>query len=234
MARLNINIGTTANDRTGDPLRTAFDKVNQNFVELYSAVAADVQIPTQTGNNGKYLTTNGTVLSWATISQFSGSYTDLTNKPTIPTLTSQLTNDSDFITTVGVPTSSVGTTGDSQGQIAFDNNYIYYCTANYVASGGGGATVTLVPNELGQSVNTLTIAKGAPPNTEWATVQVSWTLTVNSTTVTVEEITDTGSDIVIVVSGFITLPLTGSVTFTEPGGSQPDIWKRVSWSADTW
>ena len=36
MARLNINIGTTANDKTGDPLRTAFNKVNQNFIELYN------------------------------------------------------------------------------------------------------------------------------------------------------------------------------------------------------
>jgi len=35
MARQNINIGTTANDGTGDPLRTAFDKINDNFIELY-------------------------------------------------------------------------------------------------------------------------------------------------------------------------------------------------------
>ena len=35
MARQNINIGSTANDGTGDPLRTAFDKINDNFVELY-------------------------------------------------------------------------------------------------------------------------------------------------------------------------------------------------------
>jgi len=35
MARQTINIGTTANDGTGDPLRTAFDKINDNFTELY-------------------------------------------------------------------------------------------------------------------------------------------------------------------------------------------------------
>lgn len=29
-----INTGTTANDSTGDPLRTAFIKVNANFVEV--------------------------------------------------------------------------------------------------------------------------------------------------------------------------------------------------------
>ena len=35
MARQAINIGSSANDGTGDPLRTAFDKINDNFVELY-------------------------------------------------------------------------------------------------------------------------------------------------------------------------------------------------------
>ena len=35
MARQIINIGTNANDGTGDPLRTAFDKINDNFLELY-------------------------------------------------------------------------------------------------------------------------------------------------------------------------------------------------------
>ncbi len=52
MAKQTINIGSVANDGTGDPLRSAFDKVNDNFDELYAT---------------------GT---------FSGSYTDLTNKPT--------------------------------------------------------------------------------------------------------------------------------------------------------
>jgi len=42
MAQQTINIGTTANDGTGDPLRTAFDKVNDNFTELYSDDAGDV------------------------------------------------------------------------------------------------------------------------------------------------------------------------------------------------
>jgi len=64
MSRLNINIGTTANDRTGDPLRTAFEKVNQNFVELYARTGDDIQIPALAGNDGKVLTTNGTTLSW--------------------------------------------------------------------------------------------------------------------------------------------------------------------------
>lgn len=42
MAKQVIDIGTTANDGTGDPLRTAFDKVNSNFTELYSDDAGDV------------------------------------------------------------------------------------------------------------------------------------------------------------------------------------------------
>lgn len=36
MAQQIIDIGTTANDGTGDPLRTAFDKCNDNFTELYA------------------------------------------------------------------------------------------------------------------------------------------------------------------------------------------------------
>ena len=35
MTKLTINIGTAANDGTGDTLRNAFDKTNQNFTELY-------------------------------------------------------------------------------------------------------------------------------------------------------------------------------------------------------
>ena len=35
MAKQTIGIGSSANDGTGDPLRTAFTKVNANFTELY-------------------------------------------------------------------------------------------------------------------------------------------------------------------------------------------------------
>ena len=40
MARKNINVGSAPNDSTGDPLRTAFQKINDNFIEVYANVAA--------------------------------------------------------------------------------------------------------------------------------------------------------------------------------------------------
>jgi hypothetical protein len=42
MAQQTINIGSVANDGTGDPIRDAFAKVNENFTELYQDDAGDV------------------------------------------------------------------------------------------------------------------------------------------------------------------------------------------------
>ena len=38
MAKQTINIGTSVNKGDGDPLRTAFTKINQNFDELYNTL----------------------------------------------------------------------------------------------------------------------------------------------------------------------------------------------------
>ena len=38
MARKVINIGTTGNDATGDSIREGFNKVNQNFTEIYASL----------------------------------------------------------------------------------------------------------------------------------------------------------------------------------------------------
>lgn len=38
MTKQVINVGTTANDKKGDSLRAAFQKVNSNFTELYKAI----------------------------------------------------------------------------------------------------------------------------------------------------------------------------------------------------
>jgi hypothetical protein len=46
MAQRVVNIGTSVNKGDGDPLRTAFDKINDNFTELY----ADLQNANQTVN----------------------------------------------------------------------------------------------------------------------------------------------------------------------------------------
>lgn len=67
MAKQIINTGTSANSRNGDSIRSAFTKVNANFDELYSAMGADVQIPSQVNNSGKLLTTDGTTLTWVSI-----------------------------------------------------------------------------------------------------------------------------------------------------------------------
>lgn len=57
MTKQVIGIGTTANDGTGDPLRTAFNKANQNFTELYNGFQ-----PTSTPANSSATGTTGTVV----------------------------------------------------------------------------------------------------------------------------------------------------------------------------
>jgi hypothetical protein len=48
MARHIINIGQTPNDRTGDPLRTAFEKINDNFSELYALSGSPTELSQDT------------------------------------------------------------------------------------------------------------------------------------------------------------------------------------------
>ena len=69
MAKQTINIGSAANDGTGDPLRTAFDKINDNFQELYDRFGGSTvpnieivgsEIENKVTNENITLTTNGT------------------------------------------------------------------------------------------------------------------------------------------------------------------------------
>jgi hypothetical protein len=48
MARQIINTGSTPNDRTGDPLRTAFEKINDNFQELYALSESPTELAQDT------------------------------------------------------------------------------------------------------------------------------------------------------------------------------------------
>jgi len=84
MAKETINVGTSANDRKGDSLRAAFQKVNANFTELYTEVE-NISIGSISWNN---VADKPTFAAVAT----SGNYNDLINQPEIPTDISNLTD----------------------------------------------------------------------------------------------------------------------------------------------
>ena len=70
--------------------------------DYYTKQEVNNLIPTQlselSGDSTHRVVTDVEKTTWNNKSDFSGSYNDLTNKPTIPTKTSDLTNDSDFTT----------------------------------------------------------------------------------------------------------------------------------------
>jgi len=63
MAKLTVNIGSSANDRTGDNLRTAFNKLNSNFDEIYLSVdTLTSQVATITGSGTSNSASGNTIV----------------------------------------------------------------------------------------------------------------------------------------------------------------------------
>ena len=62
MAKQSLNIGTTANDNTGDTLRSGGDKINDNFNEIYTALGNNASLSIDLSNpaTGQVLKYNGT------------------------------------------------------------------------------------------------------------------------------------------------------------------------------
>jgi len=73
MTRQNINIGINANDGTGDDLRSAMQKVNDNFAELYSATTPVSKTKAQL--TGGYTAASGTIVSVSDMSYKPAYYT---------------------------------------------------------------------------------------------------------------------------------------------------------------
>jgi len=61
MAKQTINVGTTANDGTGDTLRASFVKVNDNFTEVYNSLNPSVIALTATDGTAVTGTTADTL-----------------------------------------------------------------------------------------------------------------------------------------------------------------------------
>ena len=85
MARQIINVGATANDGTGDGLRNAYIKCNDNFQELYNTTTTPTEIINGTSNIAVAESANVTisVAGSANVVNFSGSLTEFTGNADI-------------------------------------------------------------------------------------------------------------------------------------------------------
>jgi hypothetical protein len=98
--------------------------------------------PTDTSVPSEKLTKDTLDLKLDSSDAFSGDYDDLTNKPTIPSKTSDLTNDTGFITSSSLPTKTSDLTNDGDGTNPFLTQH--QSLANYVQK---SATTGLLKND---------------------------------------------------------------------------------------
>jgi len=78
MAKQTINLGTAADTKSGDPLRTAFTKINSNFDELYAGAVAGVN--TTVAKTGGVDTNNKVALDLTkSINKLAAGYYSLAN-----------------------------------------------------------------------------------------------------------------------------------------------------------
>jgi hypothetical protein len=84
MAQQTINVGATANDGTGDGIRTAYIKCNDNFQELYNTTITPTSLPNGTSNVSVADSANVTIsiAGSANVVNFAGSVSEFTGNIT--------------------------------------------------------------------------------------------------------------------------------------------------------
>jgi|TARA_B100000315_G_C14519225_1_gene560690 hypothetical protein len=141
MARLNVDTGTEGNSATGDTLRTAMTKINNNFIDVYGLVGdPSTGLLTNSTTNGDIkVQPNGTGI--VEIDQLQINNSAITPLITNGDLTlgvngtgQVVISDDRIVITTTKTASGVGSAGDVAGSIAWDTTNLYVCTANYDGS----------------------------------------------------------------------------------------------------
>jgi hypothetical protein len=180
MARQTINVGATANDGTGDGLRTAYIKCNDNFAELYGSSIEPTFIANGTSNVSVANSANVTisVAGSSNVVTFSGTETNISGNVTIATdldVGNSLTITQDF--TIGdqlIINGSVGsnilpdtndarTLGNATLRFAETNTVLVDASGN-ITSGANIAGANIIASEdviiAGQHVTTGNVTAG--------------------------------------------------------------------------
>jgi len=195
---VDVSGGTTGLTTSGGPVTTSgtitlagvLNIANGGTGQTTATAAINALLPSQTSNSGKYLTTNGTTTSWATVSGtgtvttvsvvsangLAGTVANATTTPAI-TLSTSITGvlkgngtaisaavaNTDYQSPIAL------TTSGSSGPATFDGTTLNI--PQYTGGGGGGGPIlesqivisqnyTLTSNTNGLSVSPVTVATG--------------------------------------------------------------------------
>lgn len=127
-----VNVGTTANDGTGDSLRAAFVKINDNFANISDIGfdAANINVSGSVEAEGN-ITAEYFIGDGSQLTNVSGDYNDADVEEYLPTYSGNIAN----ISVTGnlvindnyVPIAN--TDPGTPGQIVWDEDYVYICIA---------------------------------------------------------------------------------------------------------
>ena len=172
MAKQTINLGTVANDGTGDSVRTGGDKINDNFNEIYTALGD--------GSSLNDVVTNATFQSTLANTNTYIAATALADRQALANtnafIKSQLANTNTYIG--AVETREAVHTANTLAHLANTNAFIKSQLANtnaYIAATAASintANTTGTANQIEVSSNTtnVVISLAAPLTTPTATV----------------------------------------------------------------
>lgn len=163
MAKQTVNLGTMADNKSGDPLRTAFEKINENFDELYAATGSGVGV-----NVGDQITepsqVTDIVFSGATVENVDGVSTVTITPQNIPDIGDVSFNG---VSIIGKALNQSGTqiwiganyNGDQVGvngtglQVPADTPNIEQVEAGWILRFANGDSVTLIASYYWQQDN---------------------------------------------------------------------------------
>lgn len=138
-------------------------------------------LPSQTGQSGKYLTTDGTTMSWATVSTGTSDYSSLTNKPSINSITlsgDQTGSDLGLVDEEDLEELDINNivpdqTGQSGKFLSTNGSSVYWAS-----TGGGGSGYVPMPTVTNLTNTTYTLS--VTENTIYEFTNAITSLTISS------------------------------------------------------
>ena len=210
MARNNIDIGALGNPATGDTLRTAMIKINNNFEELYIGNAADGQLTTSVTNGDISIQPNGTgTVEIDALSVNSDNITSLTTNSSV-TITGNGTAGVDI---EGISVNGTTITSSDSSTININENLIVDGTGDFsgTLSVTGASTLTAGATIDGISITDNTITTSASNANLELTASGTGSVSIDGIQISGTEISSSDSTQITIKEN---LHVTGNITGT--------------------